>query len=97
MADTMGLGFEGGSIVFALGLAIVAACSFWTRISRTALFWAAFILTRPLGATLGDLLDKPHAQGGFALSRFWASAVIAAGILACISFIPQRAERVNPA
>lgn len=95
MADTGGLGYEGGALVFAAGLAVVTACYFWTGISRTALFWAAFILTRPLGATLGDLLDKPHSHGGLALSRYLASAVIALLIIGCISFIPQRAERVN--
>ena len=59
----LGLGYEGGAIVFACGLALVVAAYFWTRIARTALFWAAFILTRPLGATVGDLLDKPVADG----------------------------------
>ena len=97
MADTAGLGYEGGALIFAAGLAIVAACYFWTRISHTVLFWAAFILTRPLGATLGDLLDKPHSQGGLELSRFWASAVIATLIVTCIASIPQRPERVRSA
>ncbi|MGI8571008.1 MAG: hypothetical protein ACR2KT_19170, partial [Methylocella sp.] len=62
MADTNGLGYEAGAVVFAAGLAVVAAAYFYTKISHTLLFWAAFILTRPLGATLGDLLDKPHDQ-----------------------------------
>jgi uncharacterized membrane-anchored protein len=97
MADTTGLGYEGGAIVFAIGLGIVAAAYFYTRVSRTLLFWAAFILTRPLGATVGDLLDKPHSHGGLELSRYTASAVIAAFIVACIVFVPQRAERRNPA
>jgi uncharacterized membrane-anchored protein len=66
-------------------------------VSRTLLFWAAFILTRPLGATVGDLLDKPHADGGLALSRYLASAVIATFILACLLFLPQRAEQRQPA
>ncbi len=64
MADTNGLGYEGGALVFSAGLAVIAAAYFWTGISRTLLFWAAFILTRPLGATLGDLLDKPREDGG---------------------------------
>jgi uncharacterized membrane-anchored protein len=92
MADTTGLGYEGGAIVFAVGLVAVGAAYFYTRVSRTLLFWAAFILTRPLGATLGDLLDKPHAHGGLALSRYTASAVIALFIIACVAFMPQRAE-----
>ena len=72
MADEeagMGLGYERAALLFAAGLALVAAAYLWTRISHTALFWAAFVLTRPLGATVGDLLDKPHASGGLALSR----------------------------
>lgn len=66
---------------------------FYTSVSRTLLFWAAFILTRPLGATVGDLLDKPHSHGGLELSRYTASAVLAAFIVGCIVFMPQRAER----
>ena len=93
MADTTGLGYEGGAIVFGLALAVVAATYFYTRISRTLLFWAAFILTRPLGATLGDLLDKPHSHGGLELSRYTASAVIALLIITSILLVPQRAER----
>ncbi len=89
----LGLGYEGGAIVFAVGLAIVAAAYFWTKISHTALFWAAFILTRPLGATVGDLLDKPHASGGLALSRYTASAVLLVFIIGCILVLPQRAEK----
>ncbi|HEV7577536.1 MAG TPA: hypothetical protein VGO85_16005 [Caldimonas sp.] len=89
----LGLGYEGGAIVFGIALALVAAAYFWTRISRVALFWAAFILTRPLGATVGDFLDKPHANGGLELSRYWASAVLAIFIVACILLLPQRAER----
>ena len=91
----LGLGYEGGALVFAAGLAVVAAAYFWTRISHTLLFWAAFILTRPLGATVGDLLDKPHASGGMALSRYTASAVLAVFIIGCIVLIPQRAERLR--
>ena len=69
IADTGGLGYEGGALVFAAGLAVAAALYYWTDVSRVLLFWAAFILTRPLGATLGDFLDKPLNHGGLALSR----------------------------
>jgi uncharacterized membrane-anchored protein len=92
-ADSMGLGYEGGAFVFAAALAIVAAAYYWTSVSRVTLFWAAFILTRPLGATVGDFLDKPIKDGGLALSRPIASAVIAAFILACLLLLPQRAAR----
>jgi uncharacterized membrane-anchored protein len=88
-----GLGYEGGALVFAAGLAAVAAAYFWTNLSHTLLFWAAFILTRPLGATLGDLLDKPHSSGGLALNRYAASAVLAVLIVAGILLLPQRAEK----
>ena len=91
MADTNGLGYEGGALVFSIGLAVVAAAYFWTSISRTALFWCAFILTRPLGATLGDLLDKPTKDGGLAFSRYYATALLGAAILACVLLLPQRA------
>jgi uncharacterized membrane-anchored protein len=93
MADSMGLGYEGGALVFGAGLAIVAAAYHWTKVSRVTLFWAAFILTRPLGATVGDFLDKPVNHGGLALSRPLASAVIAAFILACLLVLPQRAGK----
>jgi uncharacterized membrane-anchored protein len=95
MADTAGLGYAGGALVFAAGLVVVAVLYFRTQISRAALFWTAFVLTRPLGATLGDLLDKPHAHGGLALGRFAASGVLAAIILGSIFLLPQRAERVR--
>lgn len=91
MADSNGLGFGGGVVVFAAALAIVAALYFWTNISHTVLFWTAFILTRPLGATAGDLLDKPVVQGGFALSRYTASAVLTVFIVLCVALLPQRA------
>jgi len=91
MADTSGLGYAGGALVFAAGLAAVAAAYFWTSASRVLLFWVAFILTRPLGATVGDFLDKPLNAGGLALSRPIASAVIGVLILACIVVLPQRA------
>jgi len=77
--------------VFAAGLAVTAALYYWTDVSRVALFWAAFILTRPLGATLGDFLDKPLDHGGLALSRPIASAVIAALMVGLILLLPQRA------
>jgi uncharacterized membrane-anchored protein len=93
MADSNGLGYERGALVFAAGLAVVAAAYFYTSVSRTLLFWAAFILTRPLGATLGDFLDKPVANGGLAFGRFYASALLAALIVACIVFLPQRAGK----
>jgi uncharacterized membrane-anchored protein len=91
MADTNGLGYDGGALVFAAGLVLIAAAYFFTGISRTLLFWGAFILTRPLGATLGDLLDKPLDNGGLAFSRFYASGILAAIIIACVAFLPQRA------
>ena len=91
MADTSGLGYGGGALVFGAGLAVLAAAYFWTNVSRVLLFWAAFILTRPLGATVGDFLDKPLDHGGLALSRPIASAVIAVVMIVCILLLPQRA------
>ena len=93
-ADTppgLGLGYIGGAAVFGGALAVVAALYYFSKISRVALFWAAFILTRPLGATVGDFLDKPMAKGGLELSRPLASAVLGVVILALILFLPQRA------
>ena len=87
--------YEGGALVFAAGLAIVAAAYFWTKLSHTLLFWAAFILSRPLGATVGDLLNKPHAEGGLAMSRYSASAALAVFIIACIVFLPQKTEKIS--
>src|SRR5215475_6003690 len=84
MADTGGLGYQGGAYVFTAGLAITASLYYWTDISRVLLFWVAFILTRPLGATLGDFLDKPLSHGGLALSRPIASLVIAAVMIGLI-------------
>lgn len=92
-ADTAGLGYGGGAIIFAIMLAAVAALYFWTSISRTFLFWAAFILTRPLGAVIGDFLDKPIESGGLALSRYSASLVLLTFILGCILILPHRASR----
>jgi uncharacterized membrane-anchored protein len=91
MADTNGLGYSRGALVFGAGLAIIAAGYYFTGISRTLLFWSAFILTRPLGATLGDLMDKPLANGGFNLSRLYASLILAFIIVALILMLPQRA------
>jgi uncharacterized membrane-anchored protein len=90
-ADTGGLGYLGGALIFGAALAILAGLYFWTKVSRVLLFWAAFILTRPLGATLGDFLDKPRDHGGLDLSRPIASAVLAAAMIACIAIFPQRA------
>lgn len=89
-ADTAGLGYLGAAAVFGALLMVVAGAYFWTRISHTVLFWAAFVLTRPLGAVVGDFLDKPVAAGGLALSRYSASAVLLAFIVACILLFKQR-------
>ncbi|HKI65361.1 MAG TPA: hypothetical protein VKA16_12150, partial [Burkholderiales bacterium] len=91
LADRSGLGYEGGALFFAAAIALVAGAYFFSRMSRTLLFWSAFILTRPLGATLGDLLTKPHSHGGFDLSRFSSSSLIALFMAACIFLLPQRA------
>jgi uncharacterized membrane-anchored protein len=93
IADDGGLGYEGGALVFAAGLAVLVLLYYRTSVSRVFLFWTAFILTRPLGATVGDFLDKPVSHGGLALSRPLASAVIAAFIVICILLLPQRAGR----
>lgn len=94
-ADTSGLGYEGAALVFTGALALIAAAYFFTNLSRTLVFWSAFILTRPLGAALGDLLTKPVAQGGLHLSRISSSVIIAALIVACIMLTSQRrGERV---
>src|SRR5689334_14479869 len=85
-----GLGYSGGALVFGAGLAVLAILYFSTKVSRVFLFWAAFILTRPLGATVGDFLDKPLAKGGLEMSRPIASAVLAIVILVLIMVLPQR-------
>src|SRR5690242_16320800 len=85
-----GLGYSGGALVFGAGLLILAALYFTTNVSRVFLFWAAFILTRPLGATVGDFLDKPIAKGGLEWSRPLASAVLAVVIIGLILILPQR-------
>lgn len=92
-ADTGGLGYIGAAMIFGGLLAILAGMYFWTSVSRIFLFWAAFILTRPLGAAVGDFLDKPVAQGGLEFSRPLASAVLAAAIILLIMILPQRAGR----
>ena len=91
LADDSGLGYIGGAAVFAGALLLVAAAYFYTTLSHTSLFWLAFILTRPLGATVGDLLTKPHANGGLNLSRVSSSLILAMFMIACILFTPQRA------
>jgi uncharacterized membrane-anchored protein len=91
IADDGGLGYAGSAVVFGALLAVVAVAYYGTSFSRTALFWAAFVLTRPLGAVVGDFLDKPIAHGGLELSRFGASAALLLVIAAAIALIPQRA------
>ncbi|MGA9613602.1 MAG: hypothetical protein WBS15_19090 [Mycobacterium sp.] len=93
LADTRGFGYERGALVFTAALIAVVALYYWTAVSRVTLFWVAFILTRPLGATVGDFIDKPAADGGLALSRPLASAVIAAIIVALLITLPQRPGR----
>ncbi len=89
VADS-GFGYDGGAILFGTILAAIAGLYFWTKMSRVLLFWAAFILTRPLGATIGDYLDKPIEEGGLDISRPLATAVIGVFIIACLLLIPQR-------
>lgn len=94
-AADSGLGFGGGALAFGAALTIVAALTLWTRMSRVALFWAAFILTRPLGATVGDFFDKPPEQGGLDVSRPLATAIIGVAIVALILVLPQRPARAG--
>ncbi len=89
-ADNAGLGYVGSAVVFASLLALIGAAYLWTRASRALLFWAAFVVTRPLGAVVGDFLDKPVAKGGLALSRYTASAALLAFIVVCVLVFPQR-------
>ena len=93
----LGVGYEVGAVIFGAGLVVVGLLWLWPRVSRTALFWLAFVLTRPLGATLGDLLDKPLAQGGLQVSRLYASALLLIFVVGCIVVLPQRAARRAPA
>jgi uncharacterized membrane-anchored protein len=90
-ADTAGMGYTGGALVFSGLLALIALAYYKTKISHTILFWAAFILTRPLGAVVGDFLDKPIAKGGLNLSRYSASLTILALIVACLFIFKQKA------
>lgn len=92
-ADTAGLGYEGGALVFGAMLAVIAMAYYRTKISHTVLFWAAFILTRPLGAVVGDFLDKPIIKGGLALSRYSASATLIVLIVLCIIVFSHRPAR----
>jgi uncharacterized membrane-anchored protein len=92
-ADTAGLGYTGAAMVFSGLLALVVVAYYWSSVSHTVLFWAAFILTRPLGAVVGDFLDKPLDAGGLALSRYTASAALTVFIVACIFIFPQRAAK----
>jgi uncharacterized membrane-anchored protein len=89
----LALGYEGGALLFGGLLACVAALYFWTALSRTLLFWAAFVLTRPLGATLGDFFDKPVAQGGLAMSRLWASLILLAFMAVCVAWTAKAQAR----
>ena len=91
MADESDLGYLGAAAVFLAALALVVVLYYRSRVSHVLLFWAAFILTRPLGATVGDFLDKPLSEGGLAFSRPLASAVLVGFMVACIVLIPQRA------
>lgn len=90
-ADSAGLGYLGAALIFGGLLALVAAAYFWSSLSHTLLFWAAFILTRPLGAVVGDFLDKPVSKGGLELSRYTATGALLAFIAACLLFLPQKA------
>jgi uncharacterized membrane-anchored protein len=93
----LALGYERAALIFGGALLVIAALYFWTRVSRTALFWAAFVLTRPLGATLGDFLDKPHAQGGLELSRLYASLALSVVLVLSILLFPRRAASAEDA
>ena len=92
VADS-GPGYAGGAVIFGAGLLLLVVLYYATSVSRVGLFWGAFILTRPLGATVGDFLDKPVAKGGLAFSRPLASAVLAIVIIVLVLIIPQRAGR----
>jgi uncharacterized membrane-anchored protein len=94
-AGTAGLGYVGGAIVFSVLLGVVCTAYYWTNLSRTLLFWAAFVLTRPLGAVVGDFIDKPLNAGGLALSRYSASAALIAILIGCILFFTHRAGKIS--
>jgi uncharacterized membrane-anchored protein len=89
-ADTAGIGFAGGTILFSVLILLVAGGYYFTRISRVTLFWLAFVLSRPLGAVIGDLLDKPLDEGGLDLSRFTASGVLLAFVIICVLLFEQK-------
>lgn len=95
MADTNGLGYDGSSLLFGAGLLVLVILYYTTSLSRTVLFWAAFILTRPLGATVGDFLDKPIADGGLALDRFAASAVLLVLLAGCVLLSGRRSSTTS--
>ncbi|MDB5800534.1 MAG: hypothetical protein JWL63_1473 [Rhodocyclales bacterium] len=92
-ADTAGLGYSGGALLFSGLLALIVLLKYASSISWTLLFWAAFVLTRPLGAVVGDFLDKPHDHGGLAMSRYTASAALLTFMIMCIALFRQRASR----
>jgi uncharacterized membrane-anchored protein len=92
-ADSAGLGYLGGTAIFTGLLVLVAALYFWTKTSHTVLFWSAFVLTRPLGAVVGDFFDKPPAEGGLGLSRYTASLILFGFIVACIFLFKHRPAR----
>ena len=92
-ADSAGFGYLGAAMIFVAGLSVVAALYYWSEVSHTTLFWTAFILTRPLGATLGDFLDKPLDEGGLALSRYAATTALVALIAVLVAAFPQRPAR----
>ncbi|KYQ84436.1 hypothetical protein AWW72_09620 [Acinetobacter sp. NRRL B-65365] len=93
-ADTQGLGYSGAALIFGSLLLVLVILYNWTQVSRTFLFWSAFVLTRPLGAVLGDFLDKPLDHGGLDLNRFGASFVLLAFIVLCLVFFKSRPARV---
>lgn len=93
VADTAGRGYLGGAAIFGSLLVLILALQFWSNVSRTLLFWSAFILTRPFGAVVGDFLDKPIANGGLELNRYAASLVLLAAIAALLFLLPQNAAR----
>jgi len=94
-ADTIGEGYLRSAGIFGGLLALIAGVYFFTKLNRVMLFWAAFILTRPLGAVVGDFLDKPHDHGGLALSRYVASGILVILIVAGILIFPQRAAKAS--
>ncbi len=92
-SDTAGMGYLGAAVLFGSLILVLVGLYYWTKVSRTFLFWAAFILTRPLGAVLGDFLDKPVEKGGLALSRYSASAALSVFMVVCLVAFRQRASK----